>query len=97
MAAKSRQRCPKVNKKRPRTKRPPLNRFGRFLRDQGIKPQELADVTGVSRQHILRLRYGTMEPTRPIMIWLTVGCRRLLGKRSRVRITQLFDLGDGEK
>jgi transcriptional regulator with XRE-family HTH domain len=75
----------------------PMTRFGAFLRDNGISPQALADATGVSRQHVTRLRFGRAEPTRPVMIWLTVGCRRILGGRRRVRLTQLFDLGDGER
>ena len=74
--------------------KPQLTRFGQFLEDNGIRPLELADVTGVSRQHVLRLRYGQAEPTRPMMIWLTIACRRLIGGRRRVRITELFDLGD---
>lgn len=74
-----------------------LTRFGRFIRDKGISPNQLADVTGVSREHVRRLRYGECEPTRPMMIWLTVACRRLLGGRRRVRITELFNLGDGEE
>lgn len=72
-----------------------LTRFGRFIQDEGIKPLELADVSGISRQHVLRLRFGRCEPTRPVMIWLTVACRRLLGGNRRVRVTDLFDLGDG--
>ena len=73
----------------------PLTRFGEFLRENGVQPGVLADVTGISRQHIMRLRKGVSEPTRPTMIWLTIAVRRMLGRR--VRITQLFDLGDGER
>ncbi len=78
-------------------KRTGTTRLYRFLRDNDIKPNTLADVTGISRQHLLRLRKGMAEPTRPVMIWLTIACRHLLGKRRRVRITELFDLGDGER
>ena len=74
-----------------------LTRLGQFLAAHGIKPNELADASGVSRQHLCRLRYGRSEPTRPVMIWLTIACRRLLGRRRRVRMTELFDLGDGER
>lgn len=74
---------------------PRLSRLGRFLRENDIKPLVLADVTGISRQHLTRLRYGRAEPTRPTMIWLTIACRRMLGGRRRVRISELFDLGDG--
>ena len=70
-------------------------RLGRFLEENGIKPNELADVTGISRQHIHRLRHGRAEPTRPTMIWLTIACRRMLGGKRRVRMAELFDLGDG--
>ena len=82
-------------KKRPIRRR--LTRFGRFIRDNDLKPNEVADVTGISRQHLMRLRYGRNEPTCPLMIWLTIACRRLVGGRRRVRITELFDLGDGER
>ena len=81
-----------------RKKTPPRRRFARlgvFLRDNEVKPNELADVTGISRQHLLSLRYGRREPTRPLMIWLTIACRRML--KRRVRITELFDLGDEER
>jgi Cro/C1-type helix-turn-helix DNA-binding protein len=88
----------KVTASRRRKNAAPHRRFARlgvFLRDNKVKPNELADVTGISRQHVMRLRYGTSEPTRPLMIWLTIACRRMLNRR--VRITELFDLGDGEK
>lgn len=81
-----------VKKKR---QQKPLSRLGLFIHETGLQPNVLADVTGVSRQHLYRLRYGQMEPTRPLMIWLTIASRRLLGRR--VRITELFDLGDGER
>ena len=76
-------------------KRRRMARLGTFLRENKVKPNELADVTGISRYHVLRLRYGVSEPTRPLMIWLTIACRRMLNRR--VRITELFDLGDGER
>jgi transcriptional regulator with XRE-family HTH domain len=73
-----------------------LTRLGTFIAENKLKPNELADVTGISRQHVARLRFGLSEPTRPVMIWITIACRRLLGNRRRVRLTELFDLGDGE-
>jgi hypothetical protein len=69
-----------------------LSRLGTFIRDNDVRPGDLADLTGVSRQHLYRLRLGLMEPTRPVMIWLTLGCRRLL--RRQVLVTELFDLGE---
>jgi transcriptional regulator with XRE-family HTH domain len=74
-----------------------LSRLGEFLRDNELVPNQVADVTGISRQHLSSLRFGRREPTRPLMIWITIACRRLLGGRRRVRITELFDLGDGER
>lgn len=74
-----------------------LSRLGKFIRDNELIPNEVADVTGISRQHLLRLRKGEAEPTRPLMIWITIACRRLIGRRRRVRLTELFDLGDGER
>jgi hypothetical protein len=64
-------------------------------RARRVRPSYLADDAGISRQHLLRLRKGTAEPTRLVMIWLTTAARRIL--RSRVKITELFDLGDGER
>ena len=80
-----------------RKKKPPLSRLGLFLRDHELVPNQVADVTGISRKHLGSLRYGHAEPTRPMMIWITIACRQLLGGRRRVRITELFDLGDGER
>jgi hypothetical protein len=81
-----------VKKKRP-TKRK-LSRLGRFMRDHQIKPLALADVTGVSRQHLYRLRFGRADATRDMMLLLTAGCRVLLGRRRRVRVGELFTLED---
>jgi DNA-binding Xre family transcriptional regulator len=71
-----------------------LSRLGRYLRDHDIRPLELADLTGISRQHLYRLRYGRMDATRNMMLLLTAGCRAILG-RKRVRVGELFDLGGG--
>ena len=73
-----------------------LVRLGRFMLENGLKPLQVADATGISRQHLDRLRFGTAEPTRPLMIWITVACRRLIRRRRRVRITELFDLGEDD-
>jgi hypothetical protein len=35
-----------------------------------IKPSELARQAAISRQHLLRLMKGTMEPTRPVAVAL---------------------------
>jgi DNA-binding Xre family transcriptional regulator len=80
-----------MRRARSRKKRPILTRFGRFMRDNAIKPLQLADATGVSRQHLYRLRVGQADATRDMMILLTIGCRCLLGHK-RVRVTDLFEL-----
>lgn len=69
-----------------------LTRLGRFMRDRELGTEEVADLAGISRQHLYRLKVGDAEPTRPVMIWLTIAARRL--SRTRVRMRDLFDLGD---
>jgi hypothetical protein len=65
-----------------------------FIRSRGIKPAHLARESGYSRQHLLRIRLGRMEPTRRCMAAIVAACRRLSGET--VRATDLFDLeGDG--
>jgi hypothetical protein len=63
-----------------------------FLRSRGIKPAHLARESGYSRQHILRIRMGKMEPTRRCIAAIVVACRRIT--RRKVRPSDLFDLGD---
>lgn len=71
------------------------SRLGHFMLDNELETKEVAELAGISRQHLLRLRQGTAEPTRPMMIWLATTCGLLLARR--VRVSQLFDLGDSEK
>lgn len=68
-------------------------RLERFLKSRGIKPAHLARESGYSRQHLLRIRLGRMEPTRRCIAAITAACRRLSGEN--VRATELFDL-EGE-
>lgn len=65
-------------------------RLERFLRSEGIKPAHLARESGYSRQHLLRLRKGQMEPTRVCIAALTGACSRLTGRR--VAAEELFAL-----
>ena len=39
-------------------------RLEQYLKTRGIKPAHLARESGYSRQHLLRIRMGRMEPTR---------------------------------
>lgn len=67
-------------------------RLESFLVANGIQPSTLARVSGVSRQHIYRLRHGTQDPTRLVMRWITQACSRIV--RRHVHVTELFDLED---
>lgn len=67
-------------------------RLERYLKLKGIKPAHLARESGYSRQHLLRIRMGRMEPTRRCIAAIVGACRRL--SREPVRADDLFDLGD---
>lgn len=66
----------------------------RFLKSRGIRPAHLARESGYSRQHLLRIRVGRMDPTRKCIAAITTACRRLSGEN--VRASDLFDL-EGEQ
>ncbi|MFP5247452.1 MAG: helix-turn-helix domain-containing protein [Thermoanaerobaculia bacterium] len=68
-------------------------RLEAFLKSRGIKPAHLARESGYSRQHLLRIRMGRMEPTRRCIAAIAAACRRLSGEG--VRASDLFDL-EGE-
>ena len=61
-----------------------------FLRSHGIKPAHLARESGYSRQHLLRVRFGHITPTRRCVADMVAACRRLA--RTPVRASDLFDL-----
>ena len=46
----------------------PPSRFGWFMGVHEIRSAGLVEASGVSRQHIYRLRYGLMDPTRLMMV-----------------------------
>jgi transcriptional regulator with XRE-family HTH domain len=70
-----------------------VTRLESFLKSRGIKPAHLARESGYSRQHLLRIRLGKMEPTRRCIAAIAAACRRLSGEN--VRASDLFDL-EGE-
>jgi len=74
----------------PRVARSKSTKLETFLRSRGIKPAHLARESGYSRQHLLRIRLGRMEPTRRCMVEVAVACARL--SRERVSVTDVFDL-----
>jgi hypothetical protein len=63
-----------------------------FLKSRDIKPAHVARESGYSRQHLLRIRMGRMEPTRRCIAALVAACRHL--SREAVQAQTLFDLGD---
>lgn len=67
-------------------------RLEHYLKDKEIKPAHLARESGYSRQHLLRIRKGRMEPTRRCIAAIVAAVRRLTGET--VRADDLFDLGD---
>lgn len=67
-------------------------RLQAFLTANSIRPAELARVSDVSRQHLLRVRDGSMEPTRRVMALIRFACCLIL--RRQVAITELFDFKD---
>jgi hypothetical protein len=71
----------------------PVTRFEAYLREHQIKPAHVAQRSGYTRQHILRLRQGKQEPTRRCMIALVRAVQSLTG--DRVEAGDLFELGEG--
>ncbi len=67
-------------------------RLETFLKSRGIKPAHLARESGYSRQHLLRIRTGRMEPTRRCIAAIVSACRRL--SRENVKAADLFELED---
>lgn len=67
-----------------------VTRLEDFLKSRGIKPAHLARESGYSRQHLLRLRMGRMDPTRRCMAAISAACRRLSGEP--IHAWDLFEL-----
>ena len=70
-------------------------RLESFIRSRGIKPAHLARESGYSRQHLLRIRMGRMEPTRRCIAAIAAACRRLSGEG--VRASELFELDEEDQ
>jgi predicted transcriptional regulator len=64
-------------------------RLEEYLKSRGIKPAHLARESGYSRQHLLRIRMGRMEPTRRCIAAIVAACRR---SHEPVRANDLFEL-----
>jgi predicted transcriptional regulator len=70
-------------------------RLETFIKSRGIKPAHLARESGYSRQHLLRIRMGRMEPTRRCIAAIAAACRRL--SHEAVKAADLFDLEGDER
>ena len=70
-------------------------RLETFIKSRGIKPAHLARESGYSRQHLLRIRMGRMEPTRRCIAAIVAACRRL--SHEPVKAADLFDLEGDER
>jgi predicted transcriptional regulator len=70
-------------------------RLEQFLKNHRIKPAHLARESGYSRQHLLRIRMGRMEPTRRCIAAIVAACRHLA--KEPVLANDLFDLGEEER
>jgi predicted transcriptional regulator len=70
-------------------------RLESFIKSRGIKPAHLARESGYSRQHLLRIRMGRMEPTRRCIAAIASACRRLSGEA--VRASELFELDEDDR
>ena len=68
-------------------------RLDSFLKASGVRPLHLAYDAGVSRQHVYRLRMGSAEPTRHMMVILATAAGRIL--RRKVDLVEMFDLSGG--
>jgi hypothetical protein len=67
-----------------------MTKLEAFIKAKGIKPVHLAQYSEYSRQHLLRIRMGRMEPTRKCIKAVVAACRRLA--REPVTASDLFDL-----
>lgn len=81
MRTKSPHRCPKRDRATP---------LERFIRSRHLKARHVAAEADVSRAHLLRIREGKMEPTRPLMVRITKACACLTGEP--LSVADLFDL-----
>jgi transcriptional regulator with XRE-family HTH domain len=72
-----------------------VTRLDLFIKQAGVKPSRLAERAGVSRQHLLRLRRGEMEPTRRMMVALANAVSQMCCRT--VYTVELFELSPGDE
>ncbi len=62
----------------------------RFLREHGIKPAQLARVSGHARQHLVRIRLGRVKRVHPTTKQsLAIACSIIV--RRHVPVDEIFD------
>jgi transcriptional regulator with XRE-family HTH domain len=72
-----------------------VTRLEKFIKAWGVKPAVFAQRAGVSRQHLLRLRNGTMDPSRAVMCKLALAASAM--RNERVFVTDMFELTESEE
>lgn len=75
-----------------RTRRVFNTRLDHWLVAHKVKPARLALESGYSRQHLLRIRKGEMEPTRKCIAAIVTAARKM--SREPVGASELFELGE---
>jgi len=63
-----------------------------FIKSRALKPARLARESEYSRQHLLRIRKGGMEPTRRCIAAIVAACRRLTFED--IHASDLFQLDE---
>ena len=58
-----------------------MTRLENFIKEWGVKPGVFARKASVSRQHMLRLRKGTMDPSRAVMCRLALAASEMRSRR----------------
>jgi len=69
-----------------------MTKLEAFIKARGLKPLRIAFEADYSRQHLLRIRMGKMEPTRKCIKAITAAIRKLT--REPITASDLFDLED---
>src|SRR5438034_1189430 len=67
-----------------------MTKLESFIKGNDLAPMDIVRAGGISRQHLLRMRKGTMDPTRSMMIRVAAACSRLVERA--VSVASLFDL-----
>ncbi len=73
-----------------RARRPRVTRLQAFMTANKLKPSKVALAAKISRQHLLRLRKGTMQPTIRMAASIRGACGRLL--KRRLKLSDLFEV-----